>query len=105
MCDETLVVQTAGWYQIQEIANTSNISNAIKMDTTISTTLIEADTPQMLNLDFSVEGNANFVIYDVGMCMRVVTGGTDGNIIVMTGTSVTSKPNSWDFNNLYWLVP
>jgi hypothetical protein len=105
MCDETLVVQTAGWYQIQEIANTSNISNSIKMDTTISTTVIEANTPQMLNLDFSVESNANFAIYDVGMCMRVSTGGTDGNIIVMTGTSVTSKPNSWDFNNLYWLVP
>jgi hypothetical protein len=105
MCDEDLVVQTAGWYKTIQIANTLNISNAIKPDTTISTELVNADTPKILNLDFTVEGNATHAIDDIGMCLRVVTGGANGNIIVMTGTSLTTTPISWQYGDVYWITP
>jgi hypothetical protein len=59
----------------------------------------------VLNLDISVDANATFAIYDIGMCLRVVTGGANGNIIVMTGTSSTSTPNGWDYNSVGWIVP
>lgn len=96
-------VQTAGWYQIQEIANTSNISNAIRMDSTIDTFSQANNRPSMLTCEFDVEGNATFQIYSVGMAVRVGTSGSNG--IVIQGTSLTTKPNSWDFNNLYWIRP
>ena len=105
MCDEDLVVQTAGWYKIQQIANAANISNAIKPDTTISTQVVNANTPSVFNLDFSVDANATFAIYDIGMCLRVTTGGANGNIIVMTGTSLTATPNSWEYASVGWIVP
>lgn len=100
--DANLEIQIAGWYQTQEIANGSNISNAIKPDTTISVYNLETNKPQMLNLDFSVDANATFAIYDIGMCARVV--GT-GNVVIITGTSVTSTPSSWDYANVYWIRP
>lgn len=105
MCDEDLIVQTAGWYKTIEIANTLNISNAIKPDTTISTELVYANTPKTLTVDFNVEGNLTHGIDDVGMCLRVVTGGANGNIIVMTGTSLTTTPVSWQYGDVYWIVP
>jgi hypothetical protein len=105
MCDQDLIVQTAGWYKTIEIANTLNISNAIKPDTTISTELVYANTPKTLTVDFNVEGNLTYGIQDVGMCVRVVTGSTDGNIIVMTGTSLTTTPVSWKYGDVFWIVP
>lgn len=105
MCDQDLIVQTAGWYKTVQIANTLNISNAIKPDTTISTELVYANTPKTLTVDFNVEGNATHGIDDVGMCVRVLTGGANGNIIVMTGTSLTTTPASWQYGDVYWIVP
>lgn len=102
--DANTWVQTSGWYKIQEIANTSNISNAIRMDSTIDTlSNLPADRPVTLECQFDVEGNATFQIYEVGMAVRVGTSGSNG--IVIQGTSLTTKPNSWDFNNLYWIRP
>jgi hypothetical protein len=100
--DANLVIQVAGWYKIQEIANVANISNAIKPDTTIGSYSLAPDLPITLNLDFSVDANATFAIYDVGMCVRVE--GT-GNAFVLTGTSLTSTPSSWDYNNIGWITP
>lgn len=101
--DANTWIQTAGWYKIQQIANTSNISNAIRMDSTINTFSATVDRPTMLNCEFDVEGNATFQIYEVGMAVRVGTSGSNG--IVIQGTSLTTSPNSWDFNNLYWIRP
>jgi hypothetical protein len=100
--DADLAIQVAGWYKIQEIANVANISNAIKPDTTIGTYSLANTLPITLNLDFTVEGNATFAIYDVGMCVRV--DGT-GNAFVLTGTSLTSTPSGWDYNNVGWITP
>ena len=100
--DANLEIQIAGWYKTQEIANAANISNAIKPDTTIAVYSLGANKPQMLNLDFSIDANATFAIYDMGMCARVI--GT-GNVIILTGTSVTSTPNNWDYNSVYWIRP
>jgi hypothetical protein len=104
--DADLEIQIAGWYKIQEIANTANISNAIKPDTTISSYPIFTEVPLILNLDFSVDANATFAIYDVGMCMRVLGDGvTAANAFVLTGTSLTTTPSGWDYNNVYWIRP
>ena len=100
--DANLEIQIAGWYQTQQIANTANISNAIKPDTTIGVYELVANRPQILNLDFSVDANATFAIYDVGMCARVIG---SGNVVIITGTSVTSTPNNWDYNSVYWIRP
>ena len=100
--DANLVIQVAGWYKIQEIGNVANISNAIKPDTTIGSYSLAPDLPITLNLDFSVDANATFAIYDAGMCVRVE--GT-GNAFVLTGTSLTSTPSSWDYNNVGWITP
>ena len=100
--DANVEIQIAGWYKTQEIANSANISNAIKPDTTIAVYNLVADKPQILDLDFSIDANATFAIYDIGMCARVI--GT-GNVVVLTGTSVTSTPNNWDYNNVYWIRP
>jgi hypothetical protein len=100
--DANLVIQVAGWYKIQEIANVANISNAIKPDTTIGSYSLAPDLPITLNLDFSVDANATFAIYDAGMCVRVE--GT-GNAYVLTGTSLTSTPSGWDYNNVGWITP
>jgi hypothetical protein len=102
--DADLVIQVAGWYKIQEIANGANISNSIKPDTTIGTYSLAPDIPITLNLDFSVDANATFAIYDVGMCVRVL-GPPAGNAFILTGTSLTSTPNSWDYNNVGWITP
>jgi len=49
-----------------------------------------------------MKGNATFSIYDMGMCARVI--GT-GNVVVLTGTSLTTKPNGWTWPDLYWIRP
>jgi hypothetical protein len=100
--DADLAIEVAGWYKIQEIANVANISNAIKPDTTIGTYSLANTIPITLNLDFTVDANATFAIYDAGMCVRVV--GT-GNAYVLTGTSLTSTPSGWDYNNVGWITP
>lgn len=100
--DANLTIQVANWYKIQEIANSGNISNAIKPDTSITNYTFTANIPQIVTTDFSVDANATFAIYDVGMCVRVI--GT-GNAVVLTGQSITSTPSSWDFNNIGWIVP
>jgi hypothetical protein len=100
--DADLEIQIAGWYQTQQIANTANISNSLKPDTTITVHTLEANKPQILNLDFTVDANANFAIYDVGMCARVIG---SGNVILISGESLTSTPNSWDYASVYWIVP
>jgi hypothetical protein len=100
--DADLAIEVAGWYKIQEIANVANISNAIKPDTTIGTYSLANTVPITLNLDFTVDANATFAIYDVGMCVRVI--GT-GNAFVLTGTSLTSTPSGWDYNNVGWITP
>ena len=102
--DTQLEVQVAGWYKIQQISNVANISNAIKLDTTITTSVVYDTTPQIFNLDFSVDANATFAIYDVGMCMRVLSLGT-GNVFVLTGQSLTTTPSGWDYDNVYWIRP
>jgi len=100
--DADIEIQIAGWYKQIEVANTANISDAIKPDTTISTYTLVANKPQMLTLDWNMKGNATFSIYDMGMCARVI--GT-GNVVVLTGTSLTTKPNGWTWGDLYWIRP
>ena len=98
--DANLTIQVASFYKIQEIANGANISNSIKPDTSITNYTFTANIPQMITTDFSVDANATFAIYDVGTCVRVI--GT-GNAVVLTGQSLTSTPNSWDYNNVGWI--
>ncbi len=100
--DSDLEIQIAGWYKTQEIANGANISNSLKPDTTITVHNLEANKPKILNLQFTVDANATFAIYDVGMCARVI--GT-GNVILISGESLTSTPSSWDYNSVYWITP
>jgi len=100
--DANLTIQVASFYKIQEIANGANISNSIKPDSSITNYTFTANIPQMITTDFSVDANATFAIYDVGTCVRVV--GT-GNAVVLTGQSLTSTPNSWDYNNVGWITP
>ena len=95
-----MTVQVAGWYKQQQISNTANISNAYKPDTTITCVELVANRPQILELDWDVEGNSTYAIYDMGMCVRAIG---SGNLIVLMGKSLTTKPNSWDYANIYWI--
>lgn len=96
-------IQIAGWYKSQEIANSANISNALKLDSTLDSYQLFAGVPKMLNLTWDIQANANFAIYDMGMAARVDT--TSSNVVVLFGTSLTSKPNGWKYDGLYWLRP
>jgi hypothetical protein len=100
--DANLTVQVASFYKTQEIANGMNISNSIKPDTSITVYEFTANIPQIVTTDFTVDANATFAIYDVGTCVRVI--GT-GNVVVLSGKSLTSTPNSWDYPNVGWITP
>lgn len=99
-------IQIAGYYKTVQLSNTANISNALRLDSTISSVLALGDAPQMLTLDWSIQGNANFAIYEMGMAIRWVdTTGAHSNANVFTGTSLLSSPNGWTYNDIGWLVP
>jgi hypothetical protein len=99
-------VQLAGFYKTVEIANNANISNSLKLDSSISTLTLLGSIPQMATLDWNISGNANFAIYEMGMAVRVIDG-TAGNAYctVFSGTSLTTQPNSWKYANVGWITP
>jgi hypothetical protein len=103
--DVDCFIQTAGWYKIQQISNTSNISNALRLDSTLSTNLVYANCPLTVHTTWDVEANATFAIYDMGVAMRIVDTGTAGNATVLFAKSLTSTPNGWDYNNIYFIRP
>jgi hypothetical protein len=104
MTEITDAIQIAGYYKTVQISNTANISNALRLDSTISSVLMIANAPQMLTLDWNIEGNANFAIYEMGMAIRWAdTGHSNAN--VFTGTSLLSSPSAWTYNDIGWLVP
>ena len=99
-------IQIAGYYKTVQLSNTANISNALRLDSTISTVLALGTAPQMLTLDWNIEGNANFAIYEMGMAIRWVDAtGANSNANVFTGTSLLSTPSGWTYNDIGWLVP
>jgi hypothetical protein len=95
-------IQVAGWYKIQEIANTANVSHSLRLDSTISTTYCTANIPAVLNLDWNIDANATFAIYDIGMAVRALNV-TTGNLVVFTGTSLTTTPTGWKYPSVYWI--
>jgi hypothetical protein len=98
-------LQIAGWYKIQEIANSANISDALRLDSTITNYRTEALQPITLTYDWDIKANATFAIYDMGIAARYIGDfGAPANVIVLTGTSVTSTPNGWTYDGLYWIV-
>jgi hypothetical protein len=104
IADGDVVLQAAGWYKIQQIANAANISHALRLDSTINSTLCYANIPFVINLNWNIDANATFAIYEVGMAIRALAA-TTGNVVVLTGTSLTTTPNGWDYNNIYWITP
>jgi hypothetical protein len=99
------IFQIAGWYKIQEIANSANISDALRLDSTITNYRTEALQPITLTYDWDIKANATFAIYDMGIAARYIGDfGAPANVIVLTGTSVTSTPNGWTYDGLYWIV-
>jgi hypothetical protein len=55
----------------------------------------------LITFDWDIKANATFAIYDMGIAGRAIG---DANIIVITGTSLTSTPNGWTYDGLYWIV-
>jgi len=104
MTEITDAIQFAGYYKTVQISNTANISNALRLDSTISSFIMVANAPQMLTLDWNIEGNANFAIYEMGMAIRWPDAG-HSNANVFTGTSLLTKPSGWLYNDIGWLVP
>jgi len=102
IADANCTFQVAGWYKSQEIANSANISNALKLDSTISTYELIADRPQDITLSWDINANATYAIYDMGMAGRAVTNGS--NVIVLFGTSLTAKPSGWRYGAIYFLT-
>jgi hypothetical protein len=103
MTEATDTIQISGYYKTVEISNTANISNALRLDSTTSSVTAVADFPQMLTLDWNIQGNANFAIYEMGVAIRWYPSGSNAN--VFTGTSLLSSPDGWDYANVGWLVP
>ena len=99
-------IQIAGYYKTVQLSNTANISNALRLDSTISTVLALGAAPQMLTLDWNMKGNANFAIYEMGVAIRWIdTTGANSNANVFSGTCLLSSPNGWVWDGLGWLVP
>jgi hypothetical protein len=57
----------------------------------------------MLTLDWNIQGNANFAIYEMGVAVRWAPSGSNAN--VFTGTSLITQPSAWTYNDIGWLVP
>ena len=103
MTEATDAIQISGYYKTVQISNTANISNALRLDSTTSSVIAVANFPQMLSLDWNIEGNANFAIYEMGVAIRWYPSGSNAN--VFTGTSLLSSPDGWTYNDIGWLVP
>ena len=103
MTEATDTIQISGYYKTVQISNTANISNALRLDSTTSSVIAVANFPQMLSLDWNIEGNANFAIYEMGVAIRWYPSGSNAN--VFTGTSLLSSPDGWTYNDIGWLVP
>jgi hypothetical protein len=66
---------------------------------------VYANCPLTVHTTWDVEANATFAIYDMGVAMRIVDTGTAGNATVLFAKSLTSTPNGWDYNNIYFIRP
>jgi hypothetical protein len=103
IADADSLIQMAGYYKVIEISTGGNVSNSIRMESTITTTYLTANAPQLLTLNFNVQANATYAIYEVGATVRLVTAGS--NAVVFTGTSLTTTPTGWKYGNVGWITP
>ena len=98
-------LELAGFYKTIEIANTANISHSLKLDSTVTVLPFYDAIPQVVSLDWNINGNANFAIYEMGMAVRVTDYANTAILTVFSGTSLTTKPNSWKYANVGWITP
>lgn len=98
-------LELAGFYKTIEIANTANISHSLKLDSTATVLPFYDAIPQVVTLDWNINGNANFAIYEMGMAVRVTDYANTAILTVFSGTSLTTKPNSWKYANVGWITP